>query len=323
MKVLLTNVHLQHAGGTETWTRAMAGELKRRGHEVYIQTFHTGRMSDIITYETGAHVAKTTQFEDFDLVLVNHIPCFEKTLRKHFRVFTSHSFFLDIEKPPKEADEVVAVTEEIQEKIEKEQGIKAHLIRNGISTYVFKPNYMKWRHKDFGKKPEKEICDVLYLSNHGNKRLIPMIEDAIRCTNVRLTVLEEPCYEIQNKINDADVVITIGRGILESLACEKHVVSLDWRDWMEKPTGAGAVSLKNFDHLKTHAFSGRNMDLKWDSNLLRRHIFAEYKPDEHAKLRKRIIEEFDIEKTVPKYLNLIHEKDTREDAWGDVKGQLF
>jgi len=285
MKILLTNHHLKDVGGSETWTRTMAHELSKN-HKVTIYTKYQGYFSDLLK-KLGFNIVDSLKGLEFDLVIANHTTTLQDVY-KHIEftpiIFTSHSFFIDIERPLLGANRYVAVTEECADR-----RFTPVIIRNGINLEKF--SYVK---------PSKKLEKILYLTHPWNKLGIELVEEA--CKDYNLTTITSPIIDMEVLIQDADLVITMGRGILESLACGKNVISGDHREWMEGFVGAGMITKDNFNKLKTHALSGRNWPKTFTVETLRTEL-DKYDPERN--LRHKIEAEYDIEKNVKKYLSLI------------------
>ena len=281
MKILITNNHLTNVGGTETWVKTVADELKRRGHEVHLMTSYIGKFAEGLDY-----LILWEFVDNYDLILCNHTTQLERIKTDTPIIFTSHSFFIDIEQPIKGADAYVAVIEEIAE---KQKEFNPTVIRNGIDLEKFKSTT----------PINKELKTVLYLSHPWNKKALPIIKEA--CKDYELITIEQETNNVETLINKADLVITLGRGILESLACGRNVISADWRSWMQSFSGGGVVTKDNFNKLKTHAFSGRNKPIEFTAERLKQEL-EKYSPDNN--LRHLMEKECDIKKQVDKYLNL-------------------
>lgn len=256
----------------------MAKELSKK-YIVSVFTFTEGLMARKIK----EFVEVTTEMPDGDFYLVNHTNCFSLVPKNKPIIFTSHGRF-GLELFPKEDCLKVGVTEETA------QGNM--VIRNGVDCERFK-----------SKKPiNKKLTNILYLSNPSYGKAGDMIREA--CRGYNLITLDTQRFNIENLINEADLVITLGRGILESLACERNVISADWRDgWMSGVIGAGMITEDNFDRLKTHAFSGRNNPIEFTAESLRKEL-DKYNPENN--LRPRILEEFNIKKQCQKYTTLFN-----------------
>lgn len=274
---------LTQVGGTETWTRTMAEELSKN-HEVTVFTKVKGRYAEDVLANFNV-IDKYTG--DYDLAIVNHRPCFDDIPTSLYRIFTSHSYIFDVEQFPENADRYVAVTEELT------RGRKdVTIIRNGINLEKFRPT----------NPVNKTIKNVLYLAKFYDKPALPTIHQACKQMGLNLTVIYN-AYDVENHINEADLVITHGRGLLESMACGRNVISADQRAYMDSFSGAGTITEENFDHYKTHAFSGRNDIKTFNVETLKAEI-AKYDPDRGMKLKKKVEAEYDIRANAQKYLDL-------------------
>ena len=286
MRILLTNNHLVNIGGTETWIRTMAHELRAQGHEVDIYTLETGMFSDLLKAENFKIYTHYPDLEDnYDGILCNHTTTFYNLKLRGLKapiIFTSHSFFIDIEQPPAEAYEVVSVTEEIG---------KGKIIRNGIDVLKF----------DCKKPINKKLTNILYLTHPWNKEGNELVIEA--CKEYNLTLITTEIIEMDTLINENDLVITLGRGILESLACGRNVISGDHRHgWMTGFVGGGMITEDNFDDLKTHALSGRNKPIYFTAETLKKELL---KYDPARNLRNKMVSEYNIMRQAQKYVELI------------------
>ena len=65
-----------------------------------------------------------------------------------------------------------------------------------------------------------------------------------------------PVFDIENVISEADLVVTLGRGAYESMACGKNVLVADWRQY-QRPLMDGLITKNNIDKFIYHNCSGR------------------------------------------------------------------
>ena len=78
LNILVTNNHLKHYGGSETFTYAFIEELCKRGYNVEYCTLIKGAVSDKIEQDLGVNYLSKKKF---DVVFANHVSCIE-VLRK-------------------------------------------------------------------------------------------------------------------------------------------------------------------------------------------------------------------------------------------------
>lgn len=283
-RILIATNHLDRLGGSETWTYTMAQEFLRRGWKVEVFTLQDGELSDRLPM-----VEKPTG--EYDLILINHNTCLEALQEvKGKKIFTSHGIYPAIEQPKQGADRYVAISEEVQEHM-KEQGFEAEIIRNGIDCERFKPK------KKIGKKAKKVLCMCQGIDAQK------MVKQACEEMGLKYSDTSERVWKVENKINDADIVFTLGRGAYEAMACGRAVIVYDSRPYSPFKTADGIVTRSNAKKLATHNFSGRTNKLEWLVGEIKREI-RKYKPTMGDDNRKIALASFNVKKQVEKYINL-------------------
>lgn len=287
MKILLTNNHLLTFGGTETWIKTMAHEYKRQGHDVRVFTCIKGEYANWLQVPV---LSVSDYLYTPDVALANHTSTLEYLKPEWPTIFTSHSYFLDLEKFPEDRNVIkVAVTEEIRDGRED-----VTVIPNGIDISQF----------CVMNRPNDKLGTVLYLGNHNNMAALPTIRQACDKLGVDLKIILGNERNIAEIMNQCDLVITLGRGLLEAMACGRNVISGDYRSWMSSFQGGGMITPENFEHLRTHAFSGRNDPIEFDVDRLAQEM-ALYAPQIGLELRKLIVRDFDAFVTTNQYLSLL------------------
>lgn len=287
MKILLTNIWLVDAGGTETWTLTMAKELIRLGHDVTVFTLHIGKFANQFPCEVRGDASG-----HYDLFLCNHRPCWDQLRNKAgVKVFTSHSYLDDLNEfcaYPDDAVNRVAATEEIQK---KRGGV---LIHNGIDTELFTST----------RPPSEKLKTILYLGSSHNERSFFNVRTA--CKGYEL-ILSNGRPSSPELINQADLVISYGRGALEAMACARNVVSADCRPYVgERLFGAGMITEQNFDTVKLHNFTGRGDPQTFsDSYNPLEAEFQKYQAQRGYHLRGRIINDYNVRHTARQYLAFV------------------
>lgn len=283
-RVLLATNHLDRLGGSETWTYTMAKEFERRGWKVEVFTLQNGDIADklpIVEAPTG----------EYDLILINHTTCLEALKdAKGKKIFTSHGIYPAIEQPQEGADAYVAISEEVQENM-KEKGFEATVIRNGIDCDRFKPK------KKINKTPKRVLCMCQGEEAREN------VKKACEELGLEFDHTLDRVWEIEDKINKADIVFTLGRGAYEAMACGRAVIIYDSRPYTPHKTADGIVTKRNFSKFASHNFSGRTMKLNWGIGEIKREI-KKYKQTMGEDNRKIAMEHFNIKKQVEKYINL-------------------
>ncbi len=272
MKILITNQSLNGYTGSETWIYAMVKELGKN-HDITVMTEHRGPMSDRLECEV------ITEYKgSYDLAIVNHL--YDKLPKDLFKIFTSHSLIYDIEKFP-DCEHKVGVTEAVAR--------GNPVIRNGIDCERFKPTQVN-----------KELKNILYLSNTDYQGGLEFIKEA--CRGYNLTWIEENRFDVENLIDKADLVISLGRGALESMACGKNVIYGDLRNnFMTEFKGGGMITPDTYEDFKTGKWQ-INREVMTVSGL--RNEIKKYNPDHGDFNRQMILKDFNIIKTSQQYLDI-------------------
>ena len=267
-RLLLANHQLKSRGGTEVWTKLMGEYLSDMGYDVYLKTLDGEAPLIDLPYDDGG---------EYDIAIINHLEPDE--INAKFKIFTSHGVIptQEISKPG--ADVYVGVSEEVA-KVRKYD----HIIRNPIDTDLFKPT----------KPVNKELTNILVISNNPiNKQLV---ENACVGYNLRFIGGENRVDNPQDHINWADLVITLGRGCYEALACNRNVLIYDYNG------GDGMVNKTNIYEYRKNNCSGRYNRYKWTAEQLKQQLNL-YNPD--LKMRDYILKEHSVKSVVDSYLSLL------------------
>ncbi|HDZ85462.1 MAG TPA: glycosyltransferase [Candidatus Moranbacteria bacterium] len=293
LNILLTNNHLFGLGGSETYLYAMAKELHKRGHNIEIFTLNPGPVA--ARMEEFATTVTTEPKAEYDLILINHKTCLERLKNTTgFKVFTSHGIYPELEQPEIGANAYVGISEEVVDHIIK-KSFKAKLIRNGIDCHRFSPT----------KQINKNLVSVLSLCQReeATKKLKEACEFLGLQFNSVPTDREKRVWNIEELINNADLVVGLGRGAYEAMACGRAVIIYDERSYDSIQGADGIVIPDNADEVAKNNFSGRRFKKKFTVHNLIAEM-EKYDPVMGEFNRKYALENFNIEKQVDKYLEL-------------------
>ncbi len=273
MKILLTNTDLGFRAGSELWTLTMYNELSKE-HDVDVFTCGS---NNIIK-------ASYDENKEYDLAIINHNNCLARVreFKIKRRIFTSHGIIPHLERPAGGADVYVAVSEEVQAGM-KVIGFDSVIIRNPIDTELFKEE----------KPINKTLKNILHISNRRESQ--DTVIQACHGYNLEIIGGGRSVSNTHEFINNADLVITLGRGVYESLACNRNVIVFD------RGNGDGLLTEMNIYDSRQNNCSGRNKGIKFDSNMLKEE-FKKYDPD--LKMREYILRHNNITKSAQEYLNL-------------------
>lgn len=290
MKILLATRSLGELGGSEVWTVTMAKALRKLGHEVTVAC--RGKNNLLPDFP---EVRLERPHGDYDLGLFNHMSMLDKKeLRERCEMViqTCHGVIPGEEKPHPAANIHVAVSEEVRDAIARKPGVtETYVIRNPINTSLFKPEI------ELNETPKR----VLYISNNGDHRFGSLIEQGVRKAGAELVKLGRAygrTLDPQEVMNSVDLVISLGRGAYEAMACGRPVVVADVRG------GEGYVHPDFVWEWRKSNLSGRYnkhvVDVKW----LVKEI-GKYEPHHGAQLRTYVEAEHNDLSIARHYLALV------------------
>ena len=246
MEILVANNQLKNLGGSETFTYTLAKELRRQGHEVDVFTNVPGLVSSKLEHEKFKVFTEANQTK-YDLVLASHKTCVEKLSHLGYTIQTVHGTTPKLEQPNLKANYFVAISEEIKEHLKTKHNLESQVILNGIDCERFKPT----------RPINQQLKKVLSLSQSDelNQKLKKLFNDkGIEFTS--LNKFANPVWNVEDYINDADLVVSLGRGAYEAMACSRLVFVWDHRRY-QLEIGDGIVTLGNIDQLLRTNCSGR------------------------------------------------------------------
>lgn len=296
MKILLTNHWLKKIAGSETFTYAMAGELKRQGHEVDLFTNVPGMISRRICNDYKIEMIPEANGKHYDLILANHNTTVDKVFFKDgLIVQTIHGIFPALEKPNLKAHKFVSISQEIKNDL-LSKDLDSTLIWNGIDCKRF----------NIQTKCNEEVKRVLSLST--SETLNDQLRSALSKRKISLITLNKfknPVWDVENYINQVDLVITLGRGAYESLACGRSVLVLDNRPYM-KTLGDGIVTPENISEIIQCNFSGRKYQRTNIEEMITEAL-GKYNFHNSEFFRNFAVHHLNIAKQTKKYIELLTE----------------
>jgi hypothetical protein len=276
MKILLGNNTLSLLAGSETWTYTLATVLKKMGHEVRCYAPYLGIISDkleqngIKCFDNLAVQVRPFSFvfeekidHNYDVIIANHNHVVDY-LRAIFPatpiISTIHGIihFMDDEQGNKViapehpainagVNQFIAVSEEVRDILLKDYNIDSLIIRNFFDLENFNVK------KKINAKPQQFLINSNYQLNHDPE--VELIREVAKHYGARLAAVGvnfSQTFETIKAIEDADIVVGMGRSVLEGVAAGRlGIVHGRWG------TG-GVVCEENIDKLRQFNFSGRN-----------------------------------------------------------------
>lgn len=290
MRILLGTHYLAKTGGTESYTFALAMELKRLGHEVEHFAIIRGGVS-LMLEEKGVPFMTS---DHYDLILANHTTVVEQLWPKGFIVQTCHGNIAELEQPSPYADAYVAVSEEVREHLQSKGYRAAAVIANGIDCNRF-----------CQKKPvSPTLQTVLSLCQSD------VANDFIRrcCQQEGIRFLQsnkftDNVWSIEELINESDLVVGLGRSAYDAMACGRCVLVYDFRDYMGEFLGDGMLTPESIQKSMLCNCSGRSNRLKYNEETFIKEL-QKYSPELGAWGREFALEHLNIEKAVEAYLDI-------------------
>ncbi|MHA7943486.1 glycosyltransferase [Formosa sp. 3Alg 14/1] len=287
INILVANARLSKLGGSETFTYTLIEELRSR-ENIHVEyfTFEKGLVSTKIENELGV---KFKSLKRYDLILANHNTCVTELFSLGYVIQTCHGIFPILEQPSYLADTHVAISQEVQNYLIS-LGFSNKIIYNGINLSrfkEFKPINLKLKtvlslcHSQEANASIKSVCDDLNLSY------------------LEAYKYQDSVWDIERVINEADMVVGLGRSAYEAMACARPVVVYDSRHYFES-CGDGYIKNKLGLSLLNNC-SGRYFKIKYNHSSLKDE-FLKYNASDGIYLRDVASREFNISKNVDQYL---------------------
>lgn len=295
MKILVTNNTLSDLGGSETYAYSLMLELQKR-KDITVHGFSTklGLISDRLE-KNGVKII-TNVAENYDLILASHnstIPFINHV--SGVKIMTCHGIFPKEEQPVPKMDKYVSITKEVEIHL-KDRGYQSEIIHNGIDCERFRPTT----------KINKELKSILSLSHCED--LNGVLRKVCNQRGIKLICLNKhanPIFDVENVINTVDLVISLGRGAYEAMACGRNVFILDKRPYINKPPlGDGIINSHNIENFLKNNCSGRFSNTVYNENLINSELDKyDYRLSEFC--REFAFRELNIVNQTDKYLKLI------------------
>lgn len=292
MKILITNHDLYCRGGSQLFTADLAFYLTARGHDVSVFAPIPGLIGQEMQ-QKGIHVfddLSAIKDEKFDIIHAQHNIA-AIMARSVFvdtpMVMMVHGVLPELEQPPSinvGISHFIAVSEEVKEHLQKQYHIPAShssIVRNFVDLERF-----------YCQKPVSQILKkILVISNHYTEDVRKVVEGAAAMVGVRVEHIGMPDRSVSDTetyINDSDLVISLGRGALQAMACERNVIVYDMH-------GAdGMIDEENFSILQKNNFSGRVFKKRYTIDDLKGEL-NKYDPKRGLRLRSLVEEGYNAD----------------------------
>ncbi len=284
--ILVANHHLDKVGGTESYTYAMVEELVKKGYHVEYFTFFRGEVSHRLEHDLSIRFKSRKKY---DLILANHNTCVNYLFDRGFIIQTCHGVFPELEQPSPNADAYVAISEEVKKHLQQ-LGYNSSLILNGINLERYRII-----------QPLRQKLEYV-LSLCHSEMANDLLKEACRTAGINLLIqnkYDNPVWEVEQKINEADIVVGIGRSAYEAMACGRPVIIFDHREYYPS-CGDGYVKGMLEKSILNNC-SGRYSNRRFDVQQMYDE-FKKYDPNDGNYFRRFAEESLDIQKNIDKYL---------------------
>ncbi|MBI3887902.1 glycosyltransferase family 4 protein, partial [Candidatus Microgenomates bacterium] len=303
MKILIVTQYLDNFSGSELFVLNISKELADNGHDVSVFSPVLGKIAE---KARGMGIPVTDNLldyknEKFDIIHAQHNPTAilaRSVFPKTPMVFMSHGFLPELEQPPSidlGIEQFIVLSEETKEHLVKNHlipGGKITLLNNSIDTEKFYPK----------RKPAQKPQKILVISNHYTDEVKNVVEGAATDLNMEIVHAGMPDNPVPSEtmpdyINRSDIVVTLGLGALEAMACARNVIIYDIH-------GAdGMVDEKNFFEIRKNNFSGRRYKYKYSKDSFKKELLK-YNPMTGERLRKIVLKEHAFKQTVDDLVKL-------------------
>ena len=306
LNILICCNNLAATGGA-TQVYAMNYELLKRGHDVEVYSPVLG----IVSKKMINCISEDKISQEYDLLLIFHKDILEFITEKGVegkKIFTmtgigsqdvpetydeSKSF---IDSLNNDVDLLVSTTEEIRRKRDSEiivQGINCNRFRPISEIQKDNPRVLSMVRSEEANDIVKKSCELLSLEFVGWTEPSPYIEYSNK---------ETTTFAVEKEINKADIVVGLGRIVLESLACGRQPIVFDDRIYQGN-VGDGIVTPNNIDDLAIYNFSGRYSNKLFSVDDMVEEL-KKYDSSHSNFFRNYILENFNVIDSINRYLLL-------------------
>ena len=295
MKILVSNNTFSFTGGSETYAYCVISTLKKHGYDV--DAFTTGPITMVGAEisKLGVDIYSQHLKKGYDVALSSHLSTTPHTRQVANKMIqTCHGIYPALEQPDPQASKIVAISEEVQNHV-KNLGMESTIIHNGVDVDRFKPT----------KLINTKLKKVLSLAH--DQRVNSLLEGACRRAGIEFEWHNKyinPIFNIETKIQEADLVVTLGRGAYESMACGRPVFVLDNRGYSKQGMiGDGILTPETIETSIKNNCSGRALRRTFTEDDVIKE-FEKYNRDLGDFFRDYAMKNLNMDIQIEKYLEL-------------------
>ena len=264
--------HLATVGGSELYTFYLIKALKKlRKYEVSYFTHSKGIISERIEKVLGVPFKSGSQF---DLIIASHNTTVNFLFGQGRILQVCHGPIPDMEQPSPLADYHIAVSEEVKAHLAS-LGFPSTVVLNGIDMDTFTQEV------PISEKPQRVLS--LCQSKEANEWLSEICEEE----NLKFTAINKhrnPSFRVNKEINNADLVIGIGRSVYDAMACGRPCILFDKRSYNGN-LGDGYLKPDNFSDFVRYNCSGRFARRRFSKSEMKNEL-GKYRKQDGVALRQ-------------------------------------
>jgi hypothetical protein len=334
MKILIGTQHLK-LNGIGTYVDSLTTELERRSHNVEITTHHIGQIG--IKLRKNIVNIKSTIQKKYDLIIVfSNTNCREIISNEveGYLVFMLQGLYFNNDIPRQEylkrIDKVFSLTESSRNAIAKPGAydFKGKFeINNSVNSLVRYNSFTFFNNASYSIESEvvhnpidtsryyiknvlRDVPKVLILCK--NKNAATIVKNS--CDELEYESEWQPsptyestsvdkrfCLDMEEKINKFDIVVGIGRPVLEAMSCGRNVIVFDKRFYYKVYPADGFIDMDNIDDSSRFNFCGKDKLSDYsEKNMIEE--LKKYDKSLMDKFRMFILDNHSIEASVNKIL---------------------
>ena len=291
MNILITTHQLANFAGSELYTFQLAKGLSEAGHRVTVYSRYVDVFESLFALEKIHLVMDLNEVKKkhFDVAHVQHnITALE--VRQLFPevpiFFLSHSGVAFLEHVPLIDVNISlygAVSEYVKASLKKQGVLKRNVVvvNNLIDEKLFSSV------QSINDVPKQAVI----ISNRIDSQTESRIEKACKKLGIKLKKVgarfeSVPNEELPQIINDADIVFSLGRGVMETMMCGRVPFILDFKG------GDGMVTPQTYSHLESCHFNGTLRGQKFTVAQIVKEIREKYSVANGKDLQRRTVRRY-------------------------------
>lgn len=291
-KVLVGNNHLSQLGGSEIFTYTIIKAFYELGYKVFFTTHIFGQVGEKCREYATYISPNDIHQEKFEYAFISHTSIALLPIKANKIVQICHSALPGLEEPSLLVDFHVTVSQGASDRLAN-RGVYSKVIYNPIDLARFKSV------NPLNEKP-KTILSLCQGSLADQNVELACEKLGIKFLSYSKT--RTATWDLEKVINKADIVVSIGRGVWEAMACGRNVIVYDSRSYATN-RGDGYITNDIFEKSLSRNSIGAAFEIDFDADSLIKEI-DKYNSEQGRKNRLIAEEKFDFHKIALKFLEL-------------------